>query len=61
MLKKQQEDLMRSIQSIMDKPVTIVQKRVVEEVVNGQIVHTDEQEYIKNQKANASLKYSSID
>lgn len=45
----------------MDKPVTIVQKRVVEEVVNGQVIHTDEQEYIKNQKANASLKYSSID
>lgn len=45
----------------MDKPVTIVQKRVVEEVVNGKVVHTDEQEYFKNKKASASLKYSNID
>jgi hypothetical protein len=49
---------MRSIQNIVDKPVTIVQKRVVEEVINGKVVHTDEQEYLKN---TASVKYSNID
>ena len=45
----------------MEKPVTIVQKSVVEENFNGKFVHTDEKEYLKNQKANASLKYSTID
>ena len=52
---------MRSIQNIVDKPVTIVQKRVVEEVINGKVVHTDEQEYLKNKKDSASVKYSNID
>ena len=52
---------MKNIQKIMEKPVTIVQKSVVEENFNGKFFHTDEKEYLKNQKANASLKYSTID